>query len=409
MSTQDFSWVRWDRLRWQFVEAMITATQHTQVPREMCTCPFCIDLARLLSVVGLETTEGGYLDFRSELEESVTLTMRDGMSMVSTYIKFGSGDPLEGFMEVPESVGEVIHSEYFSRGGANSDVHSSHEPVDTTRELLYAFTSLAFPNEFLELVHRFRSVDGHNFGVNEIVLAGTDAYAELRRAFDDHGYVSPNLSSSIVEHLSMEPHCAMPCTEQFILGDSESGWSELAGYGLEFGMNDASLQKYWEGFPSIPDAFCYTERNNGYHLAMGIVCRSDGFFVSQQVGMSTEAESNRDLWNHCTRAFNQHLAPVLQKARPDGVAMVVFSNYRDSAYIVSSVESSWDEYASVRDVLGPLPEGFGIVGVWSGYDKNRYTPRSLDDVIEANWSEQITASAKYLRDCLKIVTQLESE
>jgi hypothetical protein len=80
--------------------------------------------------------------------------------------------------------------------------------------------------------------------------------------------------------------------------------------------------------------------------------------------------------------------------------MVVFSDYRGDAYIVSSVEASWDEYAPMGAVLGPLPEGFGIVGVWTNYDEARYTPRSFDEIIDADWSDQITAGAKYLRDCL---------
>ncbi len=70
---------------------------------------------------------------------------------------------------------------------------------------------------------------------------------------------------------------------------------------------------------------------------------------------------------------------------------------------MSSVQGSWDEYAPMSAVLGPLPKGFGIVGVWAGFDERRYTPRSFDDIIEADWSEQITASAKYLRDCLAAV------
>ena len=191
----------------------------------------------------------------------------------------------------------------------------------------------------------------------------------------------------------------MPCTEHFGVGDSGSRWSVVAGYGLEFGMEDASLARYWEDLPWIPDAFVYYVRGNQVGSGTGFVARSTGLFVSQQVWDSRPDNQ----WNVCTESFNKHLAPLLEKCGVSGAAMVVFSSYRGDAYIVSSVESSWDEYASVRDVLGPLPEGFGIVGVWSGYDKNRYTPRSLDDVIEANWSEQITASAKYLRDCLEIV------
>ena len=114
------------------------------------------------------------------------------------------------------------------------------------------------------------------------------------------------------------------------------------------------------------------------------------------------------MWNSCTTPFNEYLSPVLERAGSNGAAMVVFSDYRGDAYIVSSVEASWDEYAPMSAVLGPLPEGFGIVGVWMNFDEARYTPRSFDDVINANWSEQITASAKYLRDCLAAVEVAKS-
>jgi hypothetical protein len=325
--------------------------------------------------------------------------------MIRSFIEFQQEHPFDGLLEAPEEIARIANSNYFSQYGRDGEIHSSQSPADEVRELLYAFTSFAFPNEFLELVHR---KDQLNTGKNsdqrpKAQIYGWDANAHFVQALESNEYVAPLLSTSIIENLRTESNDVVPCTEQFILGDSESRWSALAGYGLEFGMNDASLKKYWEDFPSIPDAFCYTERNNGYHLAMGIVCRSFGLFISQQVGVTFGDDFSKSSWNYCTRAFNQHLAAPLQNAEQSGAAMVVFSNYRDSAYIVSSVESSWDEYASVRDVLGPLPEGFGIVGVWSGYDKNRYTPRSLDEVIEANWSDQITASAKYLRDCLEIV------
>jgi hypothetical protein len=188
-------------------------------------------------------------------------------------------------------------------------------------------------------------------------------------------------------------------TEHFGSNEDDGKWSDIAGYHLGLGMEDASLRRYWEDFPSIPDAFVYSERGNGYGTGMGFVARSSGFFVSQQVWEDDESKK----WNLCTKSFNENLASILEKSSSSGAAMVVFSDYRGDSYIVSSVEKSWDEYAPMSAVHGPLPEGFGIVGVWTNYDEARYTPRAFDDVIDADWSEQITASARYLRDCLAAV------
>lgn len=186
-------------------------------------------------------------------------------------------------------------------------------------------------------------------------------------------------------------------TEHFGAHEEVGKWSDVAGYHLGMGMEDASLRRYWDDFPSIPDAFGYSERSNGYGGAgMGFIARAVGLFVSQQAWDN----GTNGRWNACTDSFNKNLAPVLEKSPSSGAAMVVFSDYRGDAYIVSSVEASWDEYAPMSSVLGPLPHGFGIVGVWTNYDEARYTPRSFDEIINANWSEQITASARYLRECL---------
>ena len=351
--------------------------------------------------------EGDPLGHLSRFEEVVTYPMRDGMSMVSTYIDFGSGHPLEGFLEVPEAIGEIIHSSYFSRGAADSPVHVSHEPSDEIRELLHAFVSLAFPDEYLELVHTARmsaSVESVPEFAEETIY-GWDANAELTQRFEKNGYVAPLLSTGIIEDLKVGLDSFLTATSHFWTGNASSSWIPGAGYGLEFGMNDASLARYWGDFPSLPDAFEYSEHGNQAGTGMGFVARSSGLFVSQQVWVSGGAAP----WNRCTDSFNTNLAGVLENAGPDGAAIVVFSDYRLDAYIISSVEASWDEYAPVRAVLGPLPEGFGIVGVWSNYDPDRYTPRSFDDVIAANWSDQITAGARYLRDCLEATRRTESD
>jgi hypothetical protein len=84
--------------------------------------------------------------------------------------------------------------------------------------------------------------------------------------------------------------------------------------------------------------------------------------------------------------------------------MVVVSTYRNDAYILSEDQDTWDEYAPISRVLGPLPAGMGIVGVWRGYDKSRYTPRSIDDIVKMR-NPIVSAAGKYLKECLRLLPE----
>jgi hypothetical protein len=400
MKNEDFSGIRWDRMRWDFVNAIVKANQnHVGEDRFFCTGPdCCLDMARMLPVMGI--TSG--ISFDNEFGELITSAMRDGMFMVSTYFQFGLEHPLEGHMEAPWEVGRVIHSSYFTNVNRDGKLapHVSDEPSDEIRELLYAFVKLAFPDDFLAAVHQKNSGNLAASGPElDEVPFGWDANARLTQGFENAGYVAPLLSTGIINGLRGFPYGFLAVTEHFGSNEDDGKWSDIAGYHLGLGMEDASLRRYWEDFPSIPDAFVYSERGNGYGTGMGFVARSSGLFVSQQVWEDDESKK----WNLCTKSFNENLASILEKSSSSGAAMVVFSDYRGDSYIVSSVEKSWDEYAPMSAVHGTLPEGFGIVGVWTNYDEARYTPRAFDEIIDADWSEQITASARYLRDCLAAI------
>jgi|LakMenEpi03Aug12_release.lakeMendotaPanAssembly.Ray.scaffolds.fasta_scaffold213880_2 hypothetical protein len=416
MKYEDLSWVRWDRMRWDFVDLLVAvADEHDDPPRAL-PCKLhdsCKAIEKSFPMFGVETHKDQdgqflWLDHRQDMNSLVTSAMRDGMMMVSAHIKWGSGHPLEGAMEVPFEVGRIIHSSYFTNANRDDNFapHVSDDPADEIRELLYTFVKLAFPDNFMAAVHQKNSdnplASGHEL---DEVPFGWDANARLTHLFEDGGYVAPLLSTGIINGLRGFPLGSLAMTEHFGSNEKDGKWSDIAGYHLGMGMEDASLRRYWEDFPSIPDAFVYSERSNGYGAGMGFVARSVGLFVSQQVWDSSESQK----WNLCTKSFNSNLTPILDKSPSTGAAMVVFSDYRGDAYIVSSVERSWDEYAPMSAVHGPLPEGFGIVGVWTGYDENRYTPRSFDDIIDAGWSEQITASAKYLRDCLAAIEAAKAQ
>jgi len=145
-------------------------------------------------------------------------------------------------------------------------------------------------------------------------------------------------------------------------------WDWIGLYMLEMGREDgsSSLQDYWETLPTIPWAFEYTERGNGKGLAMCSMARVTGrILVSQQTWMSLVDPNAADTgeWNGCTNAFNKYLAPFLEFQIEGAPTIVVFSSFREDAYIVSPDKNSWDDYSPARAILGPLPDGWGIVGV----------------------------------------------
>lgn len=163
MEYEDFSWIRWDRLRWDFVDLMISsAAQHSDRERSfLCTgLSCCLDIQKISHHLGFEIHRNGdddfygFIDFKEDLQSEVTSAMRDGMSMVSTYVRWGSGHPFEGHMEVPWEVARIANSSYFTKANRDDKFapHVSDEPSDEVRDLLYAFVKLAFPDNFLAAV-----------------------------------------------------------------------------------------------------------------------------------------------------------------------------------------------------------------------------------------------------------------
>jgi len=154
MNYEDLSWIRWDRMRWDFVNAIVKANQnHVGEDRLLCTGPdCCLDMARMLPVMGI-TSE---ISHHQELGERITSAMADGIFMVSTYVRFGLSHPLKGHSEVPWEVGGIIHSPYFTNSHPDNslDPHVSDKPSDEVRELLYAFVKLAFPDDFMVAIHQ---------------------------------------------------------------------------------------------------------------------------------------------------------------------------------------------------------------------------------------------------------------
>ena len=102
----------------------------------------------------------------------------------------------------------------------------------------------------------------------------------------------------------------------------------------------------------------------------------------------------------CTDAFNEYMFPILDSQTYQSPVMVLFSNFRNYAYILTSEPDTWDEFAPIAPPHGPLPEGFGFLGLWGWGETGRYRPRPFSEFINGNYSEPVKAAVRYLNVCL---------
>ena len=151
-SSDDWAWVRWNRLRWDLVNALEVAAHH---PGDELTADF--GLRDLLGDLGLrlEESRDGWprFAFLEELEEFVTSDMRDGLSMISVFYSVRAmalTNPFEGWLEIPQVIGEIYHADHF-RGIARA---ASDEEIDfdLVREIVYAIATVALPDNYLRHV-----------------------------------------------------------------------------------------------------------------------------------------------------------------------------------------------------------------------------------------------------------------
>ena len=415
MGENDWMRIHGVAIRAQFVQALVRAANHhgtlTVPPDADCTDPICcLDLSVMAARLGLalynqnidQWTNRAAMNFDGDAWEWVEGQMSDAMLTLSElygskYLEGGGGFPQGA--ELPPVVDEIYQSDYFKTmmDKAQFDLHVRKQ---VRIEFVTALVEVAFTDDYIFSVEATLSTSNATS-----ILRGRDAAADLSRRFIDAGFVFPVLTQGIIDDLRVDTRTFATATSHFEWGEESADtsgdggrWSLIAGYHLNLDL-DASLARYWNDFPSVPEAFVYSEHGNMAGTGMGFLARSHGLLVSQQVW--DRGENSR--WNTCTDAFNEWLYQIMEDCGPDGAAMVVFSDFRDDAYIVSCVPRSWDEYAPASAVLGPLPDGWGIVGVWNNYDEGRYTPRPLEYIIRADWSDQITASARYLSDCLTIL------
>lgn len=236
---------------------------------------------------------------------------------------------------------------------------------------------------------------------------GKAAEKNLRRVLSDAGYSVPKVHRRAVEHLKGEDFLA--ATEPHF--GHEAGLSVYGGYGLEFGFpgrnrdgedNSSLLHRYWEHVPEIPDMFLFGSRSNGYGLAVFILARGRGAFVSQQNWFHYLDEEIPEQFNRCTDAYNEYMVPALEDASPSSSVIVVFSSYRRDALILSTVERSWianGDALSLR--FGPAPAGFGVVFSRASAESDRETHTSLlTEIAGAEYSPEVSAAAHYMSVCL---------
>lgn len=168
MDYEDFSWIRWDRMRWDLVNAIakVSMNENYDFPERLMStgCLECLELMTMLPQYGTELGRFPnyghlYVEYAKNLQPFVTDAMREGMMMLSPYIVHGTGHPLKGHLEAPWEIARIVHSPYFTNvhRGDKFAPHVSDEPSDEIRELLYSFVKLAFPDQFLTTVHKKNS------------------------------------------------------------------------------------------------------------------------------------------------------------------------------------------------------------------------------------------------------------
>jgi hypothetical protein len=170
-------------------------------------------------------------------------------------------------------------------------------------------------------------------------------------------------------------------THEPALGTSHFGENGIfrpeAAYGLEHGrrledegLPEISLREYFDRWPHKPSFFQYFDRANEGGAFGGILLRTRNLLLSLQWTMSSlrddDGYEGRAFSWFYINAFNEIIAPILRtNSASDERVIVVYSEYREEAYIATSNSKAWDPTA-VSDYLPlPLPEDMRLAGNWS--------------------------------------------
>jgi hypothetical protein len=312
---------------------------------------------------------------------------RDALEMLSMQNRFKlyrGSNIFSGFMELPE--GAYPAYQFFSE---NNDEYSSDENMLKKRQTAFILVTQALPDSYLSHIEEQKDANH-----SEIVENG---WEQCCRVFAEIDMPILDLPKSITSSISAD--CFW--TAHF----DESGCLDpIAGYGLEFGFmgehllsdDPIGLKDYVDLWPSIPDYFSWWDNTNQAGTCGGFVVRTSGLLVSQQWFFGDQNDRYINTFNHL-------VSPLLE-TEPENEfdhVIVVYSAYRNDAYIASTDPRSWDPLTPSDRLLVPLPKGYGLVGNWRETDGD-YSPTPLSTFNSNLYTPKLRAASQYLEECLRI-------
>ncbi len=376
--------IRNNALRIALVEALIKGSDCNCA--EICSCGSYDDLSRLSQLCGIDFSTNGNKGLEHFDPTLVGSNERDAMGVLSTqheFQQFQHDNIFQGFGEFPE--GAYPAYEYFGEHERNG---FTIDKASIKRQAIYILVSLALPDRYM----------------NHFV----DSFGDQRKTAWDLWY------ESFFSNNMQPPELPSSITSRIVRGKSwtkhfgpRGCFDPLAGYSLEMGVDLAKnrdettdesnfdgidLTAYLEGQPD-EDFFCYSDHGNEGGAYGGVVVRTTGLLISHQVKFDDQI--NFDI-------FNKYLAPHLNKA-PESTfdhVIVLFSTYRQYAWILSTDPRSWDPNTPNEGQL-KIPEGYGVVGNWGNQSEGQtYTPRLLKQFNSPSYMPRLRAAAQYLESCL---------
>ena len=361
----------------------------------MCSCEYCADLIHLADVCGIDISQNGHKELVHRNPEWRGRKARHALGVLSTqhaHQLFAGADIFARLgNELPEGASEAYH--FYAARRKNWDPNGDM----LKRQTAFALASAAFPDSYLD-----------KFDFSDISASDGEweksGWEKLVEAFNDIEMPILDLPRSITSNIETDGFW----THHF----GESGCLDpIAGYGLEFGLNkreydsqdSAGLKTYLEIWPSEPDYFAWWDRSNEAGTCGGFIVRSTGLLVSQQWKFC-------DLNDQYINAFNRYMAPFLQNEpeNPFDHVIVVYSEYRNDAYIASTDPRSWDPNTPTDRLLLPLPDGYGLVGNYGFFIDSRgteYIPTPLSSFDNNLYTPRLRSAARYLQECLRIKEQ----
>jgi len=379
--------LRYNLIRMALVEAIIKASNCSK--STMCPCDHCADLIHQAGACGIGFGANGTKDLTHTEPDLVGSKSRDALYVLSiqhSFQRYQDSNVFSGFMELPDGATDAY--QYFSanHNDFNQDISA------LKRQTAFILVSTAFPDSYLD--HFEGQIDANH---SEVVESGWEQCCRVFTEINMPILDLPNLITSDISPGSF-------WTEHF----GESGcFDPSAGYGLEFGYRDKHmstdeaicLRDYVDLWPGSPEYFSWWDNTNQVGTCGGFVLRTSGLLVSQQWFFGDQ----NDLY---INVFNDYVSPILE-SEPENEfdhVIVVYSAYRNDAYIASKDPRSWDTLVPSDRLLLPLPTGYGLVGNWRETDGD-YSPPPLSSFTSNLYTTRLRIAAQYLEKCLDIESE----